>query len=247
MDFEKLSPQNIFEQDLTLPFLKAHLQKFQAWQVENFKAHQEITKIVKRRAQYIDQLLDRLWAKFELNQTQLALVAVGGYGRGELHPKSDIDILILFENSLDNKTEEKISTFITLLWDLKLDVGHSVRSLQDCFEQGINDITVATSMIEARLLSGDENSFTKLTKLVEADNFWPSDQFFTVKREEQLGRHKVCRGDGYSLEPDLKNGSGGLRDIQTIAWIAKRHFNAHSLLELTSYDYITQGEYRAVF
>ena len=244
MDFEKLSPENIFKQDLTLPFLKTHLQKFQAWQVENFKAHQEITKIVNRRALYIDQLLRRLWVKFELNQTQLALIAVGGYGRGELHPKSDIDILILFENLLDSQTEEKISTFITLLWDLKLDVGHSVRSLQDCFEQGIDDITVATSMIEARLLSGDENSFAKLTKLVEADNFWPSDQFFTVKREEQLGRHKVCRGDGYSLEPDLKNGSGGLRDIQTIAWIAKRHFNAHSLLELTSYDYITQGEYR---
>ncbi|MCW8994942.1 MAG: [protein-PII] uridylyltransferase, partial [Psychromonas sp.] len=160
------------------------------------------------------------------------------------HPKSDIDILILSQEAFSSEDEQKISAFITLLWDLKLDIGNSVRTLQDCFEQGCADITVATSMIEARYLAGSEETFAQLQKIIHKEGFWPSDKFFLVKREEQLNRHRLCRGDGYSLEPDLKNGSGGLRDIQTIAWIAKRHFDAHSLLELTSYNYITHSEYQ---
>jgi len=245
MDFATLSPINIPEDNLTLPFLKKELLQFQQWQIDNFKAKQPITEIVSCRARYIDQLLARLWAHFGLNESgQLSLAAVGGYGRGELHPKSDIDILIFYPQEITSLDEQKISVFITLLWDLKLDIGNSVRSLQDCLEQGNSDITVATSMIEARYLAGNKETFAKLVALVESDTFWPSDQFFMVKREEQLSRHRQCRGDGYSLEPDIKNGSGGMRDIQTIAWISKRHFGAHSLLELTSYNYITQAEYR---
>lgn len=245
MDFETLSPANIIDDNITLPFLKNNLKEFQQWQVNCFKEQQEITEIVACRARYIDELLARLWEHFSLTEIyDLSLVAVGGYGRGELHPKSDIDILILFSDQLDAESESKISDFITLLWDLKLDVGHSVRSLKDCLEQGRADITVATSMIEARYLHGNKRGYEKLIELVESTEFWPSDQFFMVKREEQLNRHRHCRGDGYSLEPDIKNGCGGMRDIQTIAWIAKRHFSAQSLLELTSYNYITQGEYR---
>ena len=245
MDFTTLSPFNFQESELTLVFLKKELQQFQQWQIDSFKAHEPINKIVSYRAHYIDQLLTRLWQHFDLDKSDgLSLIAVGGYGRGELHPKSDIDILILCQQSFTAEDEEKIGAFITLLWDLKLDIGQSVRTLQDCVEQGQADITVATSMIEARYITGDQQSFEKLLELVQQKDFWPSDQFFLVKRDEQLSRHKLCRGDGYSLEPDLKNGSGGLRDIQTIAWIAKRHFGAHSLLELTSYNYITQGEYQ---
>ncbi|MCG6201501.1 [protein-PII] uridylyltransferase [Psychromonas antarctica] len=245
MDFETLCPVNIPEHNLTLTFLKKGLQQFQQWQIENFKAKQPITEIVACRALYIDQLLTRLWAHFGLHKSEeLTLIAVGGYGRGELHPKSDIDILILYQKNISSDEERNISALITLLWDLKLDIGNSVRSLHDCIEQGNADITVATSMIEARYISGHKETFKKLLDLVESKIFWPSDQFFMVKREEQLTRHRQCRGDGYSLEPDLKNGSGGLRDIQTIAWVSKRHFGANSLLDLTSYDYITQAEYQ---
>ncbi|WP_372883217.1 [protein-PII] uridylyltransferase [Psychromonas sp.] len=245
MDFEQLSPNNISEENLTLPFLKNNLQEFQTWQVECFKQKHKITEIVALRARYIDQLLTRLWDKLGLSECEdLCLIAVGGYGRGELHPKSDIDLLILTKDGFCQDSEQKISAFITLLWDLKLDVGNSVRTLQDCLEQGLADITVATSMIEARYLRGNEDTFAKLSEVIDGENFWPSDQFFTVKKEEQLNRHRMCRGDGYNLEPDLKNGRGGLRDIQTIAWVAKRHFGANSLIELTSYNYITQSEYR---
>ncbi|MGB5445888.1 MAG: [protein-PII] uridylyltransferase [Psychromonas sp.] len=245
MDFEQFSPNNISEDNLTLSFLKNHLQDFQTWQVECFKQKHKITEIVALRALYIDKLLTRLWDHIGLGEgNDLCLVAVGGYGRGELHPKSDIDILILAKDGFAKESEIKISTFITLLWDLKLDIGNSVRTLQDCVEQGKADITVATSMIEARYISGNKQTFQKLTELIDDKDFWPSDQFFIVKKDEQIKRHKNCRGDGYNLEPDIKNGSGGLRDIQTIAWVAKRHFGANSLIELTSSNYITQGEYR---
>jgi len=245
MDFEQLSPNNISEDNLTLPYLKNHLNDFHEWQVKCFNKKYKIAEIVTLRARYIDQLLTRLWDHLGLALSDdLCLVAVGGYGRGELHPKSDIDLLILSQEGFDKESEKKISAFITLLWDLKLDIGNSVRTLQDCFEQGSADITVATSMLEARYIAGNKETFEKLTALIEDKNFWPSDRFFTVKKEEQIKRHKNCRGDGYNLEPDLKNGSGGLRDIQTIAWIAKRHFGVNSLIELTGSNYITQGEYR---
>ncbi len=245
MDLTTLSPLKLSDSELTLTSLKNNLQQFQQWQIDNFTAHQPIDEIVSCRAAYIDQLLTRLWQHCALNNSeQLSLVAVGGYGRGELHPKSDIDILILSEQQFSAEDEQKISAFITLLWDLKLDIGNSVRTLQDCREQGMADITVATSMIEARYLTGNQENFAKLQEVINDKDFWPSAQFFLVKREEQLNRHKLCRGDGYSLEPDLKNGSGGLRDLQTIAWIAKRHFAAQSLVELTSYNYITQSEYQ---
>ena len=247
MDFEQYSPLQIQQQDLTIPFIKKHLKRFSDWQLEQFKAKKNINKIVSLRARYVDELLSRLWNLVGLDESyDLSLLAVGGYGRGELHPKSDIDLLILSDHGFSKQSEDKIGQLITLLWDLKLDVGNSVRTLKDCLEQGKADITVATSMIESRLIKGNESTFEKLQELISKDDFWPSDEFFTVKKEEQFGRHKNCRGDGYNLEPDIKNGCGGLRDIQTIAWVSKRHFDAHSLLELTTYGYITQGEYHEV-
>jgi [protein-PII] uridylyltransferase len=245
MDFEQYSPLNFSDAELYLIPLKKKLKAFEAWQVECFLANKEVDKIVILRARFIDEILIRLWAKFKLKESyNLSLIAVGGYGRGELHPKSDIDLLILSDHGFSAESEEKIGQLLLFLWDLKLDIGHSVRSLQDCDIQGRADITVATSMIEARFIEGNKTTFENLIKLVNQADFWPSDRFFILKKQEQQDRHSNCRGDGYNLEPDIKNGSGGLRDIQTIAWIAKRHFKANSLLELTGYGYITQAEYR---
>ncbi|HEY7867432.1 MAG TPA: nucleotidyltransferase domain-containing protein, partial [Psychromonas sp.] len=130
MDFEQLSPNNIPEDNLTLPFLKNHLNDFHEWQVECFKNKHKIAEIVTLRARYIDQLLTRLWDHWGLSLSDdLCLVAVGGYGRGELHPKSDIDLLILSKEGFNEASETKISAFITQLWDLKLDIGNSVRTL----------------------------------------------------------------------------------------------------------------------
>ncbi|WP_041771538.1 [protein-PII] uridylyltransferase [Psychromonas sp. CNPT3] len=244
MHLGPFSPSKIEHNNLTLSFLKKHHQEFHQWQVARFKKNENINYLVHQRALYIDLLLARLWQFMGLDKCyRLSLLAVGGYGRAELHPKSDIDILILSVHGFTTDEEQKITAFITFLWDLKFDIGHSVRDLDDCFNRGKEDLSIATSMLEARHIQGNKKTLKKLQQLLQRDDFWPSEKFFLLKREEQRARHKNCRGDGYSLEPDLKNGRGGLRDIQTIVWVAKRHFGVSSLLKLTRYHYITKSEY----
>jgi [protein-PII] uridylyltransferase len=215
---------------------------FHQWQKEQF-ATQDITNILGARANFVDHVLTKLWCQHNLDEYQISLLAVGGYGRGELHPYSDVDILLLTQESIDKELEEKISAFITQLWDVKLDIGHSVRSIKECLKQAINDVTVATNLMEMRQVCGNESLTTHLQPLLNEDVFWTSKKFFVAKREEQLNRHKQYNGASYTLEPNLKANPGGLRDIQTIGWVAKRHFLADSLEELVEHNYLTLNEY----
>lgn len=175
---------------------------------------------------------------------RLSLVAVGGYGRGELHPNSDIDILILSPEPLSKPLGETIGAFLALLWDLKLEVGHAVcRSVQECVEQGKQDITIATNLLEARLITGSLDTFAALNQAIQPERFWPSAAFFRAKRDERMARHQQYQDTVYTLEPDLKSNPGGLRDIQTLAWVARRQFGATSLYEMTSYGFLSRSEY----
>jgi len=136
------------------------LGQFQGWLRDQFLAGSPVGELVAARSLFIDQLLSLCWEQFGLaEQPQLALVAVGGYGRGELHPSSDIDILVLSPSPLSAATGERIGQYLTLLWDLKLEVGHAVRTVSDCVAQGKLDITIATNLLESRLITGSLDGY----------------------------------------------------------------------------------------
>ncbi len=202
----------------------------------------DINHLLNARAVFVDSILAKLWCQHHLDEFQISLVAVGGYGRGELHPFSDVDILLLTQNDIELELEEQISSFITQLWDIKLDIGHSVRSITECLKQAINDVTVATNLMEMRQIAGNKTLTQQLLPLLNEDDFWTSEKFFIAKRNEQEKRHQQYHGAAYTLEPNLKASPGGLRDIQTIAWVAKRHFLADSLEELVQHQYLYPNE-----
>ena len=229
---------------LTISSGREALAAFQLWLREQFLAGSPVGELVAARSQFIDQLLTLGWEQFGLAREQrLSLIAVGGYGRGELHPNSDIDILILSPELLPKAVGETIGQFLTLLWDLKLEVGHAVRSVHECVDQGRQDITIATNLLEARLITGSLDTFAALNQAIQPERFWPSAAFFRAKRAEQAARHQQYQDTVYTLEPDLKSNPGGLRDIQTLAWVARRQFGATSLYEMTSYGFLSRSEY----
>ncbi|PMH41105.1 [protein-PII] uridylyltransferase [Vibrio sp. 10N.286.49.B3] len=240
-----LSPTTFKDDQLTVLGLKPQLDQFTDYQKEQFLNHHSVTDLVLMRSDYMDQLLIRLWRFLGLADLHnISLVAVGGYGRGELHPLSDIDILVVSNKKLPDNIGAKVSEFITFLWDLKLEVGHAVRTINECQTIGSEDLTVATNLQESRLLCGSEDTFQALKMLIHSESFWPSDVFYTAKLQEQKDRHARYHDTTYNLEPDIKSTPGGLRDIHTLSWVARRHFGATSLLEMSRYGFLTDAEYR---
>ena len=187
-------------------------------------------KLVQDTATLIDQVLQFCFRHFigDERHCDCSLVAVGGYGRSELLPGSDIDLMILLKKKADRAQQQGLSEFLTFLWDIGLEVGHSVRTIRDCVSQGKADVTVMTNMIESRLIYGDQKLYDKFQKAIGPRKLWSSKQFFEAKLQEQHERHLRFNDTAYNLEPNIKEGPGGLRDIQIIGWVAKRHFGARS-------------------
>ncbi|CAB0149808.1 Bifunctional uridylyltransferase/uridylyl-removing enzyme [Pseudidiomarina piscicola] len=217
------------------------LERYQRWSAEAFVTA-DIESLLTDRSTFIDELLQRLWQQLGFDATELALVAVGGYGRGTLHPHSDIDLLFLHSEPLDQAAKAAISSMVQMLWDLRLDVGHSVRTLADCEREAAADTSVATSLLEQRFISGNADLEQGLRQLIHNRFPWTSDQFYHAKLGEQRNRHQQFHGTSYNLEPNIKSSPGGLRDIQTIGWIAKRHFHTQSDESLVQYNYISAAE-----
>src|SRR6056300_449639 len=203
----------------------------------------DIRTLVYGRAWVIDQILRYAWKQYEWPaESKLSLIAVGGYGRGELHPHSDVDILILTDELDAKEFEASISAFLTLLWDINLDIGSSVRTIEECYNEARNDITIATNLIESRTLVGDDQLRQRMYEQVTSEEAWSDAEFFKAKLKEQTERHLRTNNTEYNLEPNIKNSPGGLRDLQTIGWVAKRHFGATYIKDLVKHGFLTEEE-----
>jgi [protein-PII] uridylyltransferase len=212
---------------------------------DRFAADEDVEELVRDRARLVDIALRAAWKSHAGRYAEdLALVAVGGYGRGELHPCSDIDIMVLLPKSDSAAWQPDIERFLALLWDIGLEVGHSVRSIDDCQSESLADISVATTLFEARLLAGPESLFAGMRRALAPDRLWSSQDFFEAKVKEQTERHHRYFDTAYNLEPNVKSSPGGLRDIQTIGWVAKRHFGTETLDELIAHGFLTREELR---
>ncbi|WP_106478957.1 [protein-PII] uridylyltransferase [Phytohalomonas tamaricis] len=213
---------------------------------DRFKAGVDIRDLIHGRAWCLDQLLSVAWERLAWPDDGIALLAVGGYGRGELHPHSDIDLLMLLEKDDDYPYRESLTAFITFLWDIGLEIGHSVRSLNDCVRESHDDVTIITNLLETRTLAGPERLRDTMRALTAPDQMWPSDTFFEAKWQEQITRHYKFNNSEYHLEPNLKSSPGGLRDIQMIGWVGKRHFGARMIEEMVARGFMTDSELRIV-
>lgn len=235
------------KEDYKPVFLREKICEYRQVLHKHFNNGDSVQHLVHQFSNFMDQILTLIWQKTELDKfTNISLIAVGGYGRNELHPYSDVDLLVLLKNDKVRKAEEPISEFITLLWDLGLDVGHSVRSIKQCYVEAKKDITVATNIMEARTLYGDNNLLQEMKIATGPDKIWNSLAFFVAKRNEQSARHKKHNNTEYNLEPDLKEAPGGLRDVQMISWVAKRHFDCNNLHALVEHDFLNEEEYTSL-
>jgi [protein-PII] uridylyltransferase len=239
-----------FQDDLVsgkpaIPTFKNAIKQAQAVMHDEFRATLDANTLVHARSWFMDHLLKAAWDKFfPADKNNIALLAVGGYGRGELHPKSDIDILLLSQDEdAFSEHSSAMQDFITFMWDLKLDIGHGVRTLEDCSREAKGDLTIATNLMETRTLAGPDTLRSTMADNTGSHNIWPSDAFFKAKWQEQTDRHEKHQDIGYNLEPNIKNGIGGLRDLHTIVWILQRHFGSNELESLSSQAILNDFEF----
>ena len=229
---------------LTPSAVKIERENLKQFEFENFSRY-SIFKLIENRSDFYDALLIQLWQEMGLSEQQgISLIAVGGYGRREMFPLSDLDFLILVEQIPSPEIEEKITQFIQFLWDCGFEVGNSVRTLEQCESEGKQDITIATNLLEARFLVGNRPHFDVLNELVKNSDFWSKKDFFNAKVQEQIERYQRYHNTAYNLEPDIKYSPGGLRDLHLLYWVALRHSGALTLEAILQSGFIYPQEYQ---
>src|SRR5262245_23870139 len=206
---------------------------------ERFEARESAAELLRLHTALIDRQLKEVWEAHAMPR-DAALAAVGGYGRGEQYPCSDVDLLILLGAPAETALARKLEELIGTLWDIGLDVGHSVRTIEECATLAASDVTVQTTLLEARLLAGKRDLFASFTRHIR-ETLDPA-VFLQAKRLEQQQRH--ARFAQTSLEPNVKESAGGLRDLQLVLWIARAAGIRPSWRALAHRGVITDAEAR---
>src|SRR5712691_235274 len=205
---------------------------------------------VQAHARFVDEILHALTTLIVLDSTADGLapapyvvVALGGYGRGELHPSSDIDLMVVYDGELPPFVQRLTQELLYAMWDLGLQVGHSLRSLDDCVAMARTDFPSRTSMQETRFVAGDRRLFTRFRRVLR-DNVYRHDfeQFLATTLAERDQRYRKHGASPYIGEPNVKESAGGLRDVHTAMWLGTAKFGARTLRELTDKGLITPRE-----
>ena len=207
--------------------------------IDTFRADGKPEKLLSTLRQSVDAALTVAWHEFGM-PASAALVAVGGYGRGELFPYSDVDVLILLDAQADPVLQGKLEELVQVLWDIGLELGHSIRTIDECISEAAADITVQTSLLEARWVTGNRKLFEFLQDRCTA--VMDPQAFFQAKTLELRQRHVKYEDTPYSLEPNCKESPGGLRDLQVILWVAKAAGLGDSWRKLAERGLITTTE-----
>ncbi|WP_313953970.1 [protein-PII] uridylyltransferase [Accumulibacter sp.] len=218
---------------------RSHLQLGQGEIRARYLAGGDAPRLLQERCRLIDKVLCDLWRALDL-PASLALLAVGGYGRGELYPASDVDLLFLLPAAPDDVLTAQLERAVTLFYDIGLEMAPSVRTVDECSHAAAGDLTIQTALLEARLLIGSETLFREFSTALE--EILDPHAFFEAKRSEQDERHQRYYDTPYSLEPNCKEGPGGLRDLQMILWIASAAGYGNTWDDLARYGFLTQEE-----
>ena len=209
---------------------------------QDFTDHRKAQHLLQAHARLVDAHLLEAWKMLEM-PAGMALVAVGGYGREELYPKSDIDLLILLQHQPDDALQQRLQNLVGVFWDIGLEVGHSIRTVDECLAES-SDVTVQTNLLEARLICGNRELFEEMRATLT--QHLGKRAFFLAKQQEQIQRHTRFVDTDYNLEPNLKESPGGLRDLHTVLWISRACGFGTSWHELARKDMITSAEARAI-
>ena len=228
--------------DRTIASLRNALHRDRLALEQNFLQHCKPARLLKAHSRLIDQYLRQVWQQLAMPK-HTTLVAVGGYGRNELYPRSDIDLLILLDAEPDAALQQKLHDLISQLWDIGMEVGHSIRTVAQCLTEAA-DITVQTNLLEARLVCGNTKLFDDLQHAMQ-QHLNPC-QFFLAKQNEQQQRHARFFDADFNLEPNLKESPGGLRDLQTISWISRSAGLGTRWSELAQAGLISPAEARQI-
>ncbi len=221
--------------------LKKQLKAARQEAIDSFQANGKPEILLTQLRRNVDAALTEAWEKCKLPR-EFALVAVGGYGRGELFPYSDVDVLILLDRTPDDSTRAQLESLVQLFWDIGLEIGHSIRTIDECMSESAADITVQTSLLEARLVTGNKPLFEALQEQCHAA--MDPRAFFQAKTLEMRLRHVKYEDTPYSLEPNTKESPGGLRDLQVILWVAKAAGLGDSWSKLAQRGLLTATEAR---